>query len=152
MKMGLLMDELIKLLDPDLEYINHEIIDDEYFIKVASTRHELYCPFCGQLSSKTHSKYERTFHDLPIQGRKVTIIINNRKMFCMNTQCTHTTFAERFDFLHNKAKKTKRLEEEIVRLSLNCSSVAASEILKKNFVDVGKSTICNLLKKRRTNN
>jgi len=87
---------------------------------------------------------------LPIQGNKVFIIIRNRKMFCDNPDCSHTTFAERFDFISYKAKKTRRLEDEIVRLSINCSSVAASKALKENVVDIGKSTVCNLLKKRNT--
>jgi len=35
-------------------------------------------------------------------------------------------------------------------MSINCSSVAASKALKENVVDIGKSTVCNLLKKRNT--
>lgn len=68
-------------------------------------------------------------------------------MFCNNPNCTHTTFAERFDFISNKGKKTNRLEDEIIRLSLNCSSITASNILNKGIANVGKSTICNILKK-----
>jgi len=94
-----------------------------------------------------HSTYSKTVQALPIQGNKVFIIIRNRKMFCNNPNCNHTTFAERFDFISYKAKKTRRLEDEIIRLSINCSSIAASKIMGKNVVDVGKSTICNLLKK-----
>lgn len=146
------MDEFIKMLDINLDYINHEIIEDTCYITVVSNREEVKCPFCGQSSTKAHSSYERTFQDLPIQGKKVIIKLINRKMFCDNHSCLHTTFAERFGFLSVKSKKTTRLEEEIVRLSLNCSSVAASQILRKNVVDVSKSTVCNLLKKRRTNN
>lgn len=144
------MDEFIKLLDQNLNYITHEIIDDICYITVTSNRDEIKCPFCGWLSSKVHSTYIRTFQDLPIQGKKVFVIIRNKKMFCKNPECCNITFAERFDFLSKKAKKTRRLEDEIARLSLNCSSVAASEFLRKNLVDVGKSTICTLLKKRNT--
>lgn len=146
------MDEFIKLLDKNLEYVNHEILDDTYYFSVISNRKEVRCPFCGQISTKVHSTYKRTFQDLPIQGKKVIMTLYNRKMFCSNPDCTHTTFAERFDFLSNKAKKTKRLEDEIVSLSLNCSSIATAEILKKNVVNVSKSTVCNLLKKRKTYN
>lgn len=145
------MDKFIKLLDKNLDYVNYEIINEICYITVVSNRKEIKCPFCGQTSGKVHSTYERTFQDLPIQGKKVIMILKNRKMFCNNPNCDHTTFAERFMFLNNKAKKTKRLEDEIARLSLNCSSMAASQILKKNTVDVGKSTICSILKKRRTN-
>ena len=145
------MDEFIKQLDHNLDYISHEIIDGKCYITVASNRKEVICPFCGFPSSKTHSVYRKTFQDLPILGNKVFIILHNKKMFCNNPDCSHTTFAERFDFISDKAKKTKRLEDEIVRLSINSSSNAAAKILKKNVVDVSKSTICNFLKKRNTN-
>jgi hypothetical protein len=69
-------------------------------------------------------------------------------MFCNNPECGHKTFAEAFDFLPHKAKKSNRLTDEIINISLNVSSVTASEILRSRTVDVGKSTICSLLKKR----
>jgi len=144
------MDEFIKLLNEELEYVSHEIIDDTIFIRVVSIRKEVVCPFCGQSSSKTHSHYDRSFQDLPMQNKKVIIILSNRKMFCHNPDCKHTTFAETFEFLPAKAKKTKRLEDEIINLSMNVSSLTASSILKTRVAKVGKSTICNLLKKRCT--
>jgi transposase len=143
------MDDFIKLLDSDLQYITHKIVEDIVYIYIASTREEVQCPFCGHMSSKIHSTYERSFYDLPMQGKKVEITINNRKMFCNNPACDHITFAERFNWLAYKSKKTQRLEDEIIRLSLNCSSIAAARILSKNTVAVGKSTVCNLLKKRK---
>lgn len=146
------MDEFLKLLDENLEYVNHEIIDDTIYINVISTREEVMCPYCGKPSSKVHSHYKRSFQDLPIQGKKVRIILNNRKMFCNNPDCNNTTFAESFDFLPFKAKKTKRLDDEIVNLSINVSSLTATDLLRNSVANVGKSTVCNLLKKRYTNN
>lgn len=78
------------------------------------------------------------------------MILKNRKFFCQNPYCKRKTFAECFEFIVSKAKKTNRLEEEIVSLALNCSSIAASLQLKRTIVNVGKSTICELLKKRGT--
>lgn len=101
------------------------------------------------MSSRTHSTYERSFQDLSMQGKKMIIVIKNRKMFCDNPDCKHTTFAERFTWLAAKAKKTNRLKKEIVHLSLNCSSTAAARHLSGNTVAIGKSTVCNLLKKDR---
>ena len=141
------MRELIKLLDEDLEYISHEITDECVQIRVESKRKEVQCPFCGKMSDKVHSVYEKSFQDLPMQGMKVVLILNNRKMFCRNSECGHTTFAERFEFLLGKSKKTKRLKDEIMRLSMNMSSVAAAEVLSKNTVTIGKSTICRLIKR-----
>lgn len=146
------MNEFIKLLDKNLEFVSYEIIDDTIYINTVSNRSEAICPFCGEVSTKVHSHYPKSFQDLPIQGKKVLIILNNRKMFCNNPMCSNKTFAEKFDFISPKGKKTNRLENEIISLSLNLSSVTASKYLKRSIVNVGKSTICNLLKKERSNN
>lgn len=142
------MDEFVKLLDGNLEYVSHEIINDVIYIDVISTRQKVICPYCGQPSSKIHSHYKRSFQDLPIQGKKVELVLNNKKVFCNNVDCTKTTFAEYFDFLPFKAKKTKRLDDEIINIAMNVSSITATNLLKSRVANVGKSTVCNLLKKR----
>lgn len=145
------MDELVKLLDENLEYESHEVGAEDIIINVRSKRSEIACPFCGQISSRVHSTYPRSFQDLPIQGKKVCIRIANRKMFCDNPRCDHTTFAESFDCLGPNAKKSKRLLDEILKVSLEMSSVTASRILSESVATVGKSTICNILKKNHRN-
>jgi len=145
------MDELVKLLDPNLKYISHKIKDNFMYITVESNRSSFQCPHCNTISNKVHSRYERSFQDLPIQGYKVIIVLINKKYFCENPSCNYKTFAETFSFVKYKAKKTIRLENEIVKIAANVSSVAASKILRNQIADVGKSTICNLLKKRNIN-
>lgn len=142
------MDEFIKMLDEHLDYVRHEIAGDTIMIHVISNRLEVICPYCNTPSGKAHSTYERSFQDLPVMGMKTQIMIGNRKMFCLNPDCSHTTFAETFDFLQPKSKKTERLLDKIVDISLSTSSMAAADILRDGIVDVGKSTICNLLKKK----
>lgn len=142
------MNELIRLLDNNLDYVEHEIIDNTIFIKVTSNRESVKCPYCNTLSTKVHSYYRKSFQDLPIQGKKVIIILDNRKMFCTNTNCNNKTFAETFSFLSPKAKKSNRLIDEIINISINVSSLTAQKILKGSIADVSKSTVCNLLKKK----
>ena len=55
------MDEFIKLLDENLDYLEHTIIEDTIYIYVTSNRKEVICPCCGKPSSKVHSTYERSF-------------------------------------------------------------------------------------------
>ena len=145
------MDELIKLLDINLEYIDHEVIKDTIYINIKSSRQEACCPNCKTLSKRIHSRYQRNFQDLPISGKKAVIILNNRKFFCNNKDCSRRTFSEKFNFIADKAKKTERLEDEIISLSKNMSSISASKLLRENIATVGKSTVCNILKKRNTN-
>ncbi|EKN71146.1 transposase [Schinkia azotoformans LMG 9581] len=81
------------------------------------------------------------------------ITLTNRKMFCDNPLCDRTTFAESFSFIDNKAKKTKRLLEVIIEISLTQSSVSAATYLTQHIANVKKSSICNYQKKKkRTNN
>jgi len=141
------MDDFIKNLDENLEYVSHEIINDFIYITIKSTRQEFNCPYCEKPSSNVHSFYPRRFQDLPIMGKKATIMIDNRKIFCNNPDCNHKTFAERFNFIGEKSRRTHRLEDEILRISLNCSSITASALLTKFTVNIRKSAICNLIKK-----
>lgn len=142
------MDELIKLLDENLRYLSHRIDNGIMYINVESSSITFDCPYCNTPSNKVHSRYERQFQDLPIQGYKVMIVLTNKKFLCKNPDCSHTTFAETFSFIKNKAKMTNRLENEIVSIATSVSSITASKILKNQIADIGKSTICNLLKKR----
>ena len=145
---GITMETLIKMLDSNLKLNSYEIIEGTIYLHVESTRQALQCPLCGVISARVHSHYERSFQDLPIQGKKVVVIIDNRKMFCDNPECERTTFAESFAFMAHKSKKTNRLQDEIFNVSNNMSSVAAQRLLRNGVANVSKSTICLLLKKR----
>jgi len=140
------------LPDKNLRYVSHEINDTSIIINVKSVSKQVKCLYCGKMSKKIHSLYNRTVQDLPIQGKKTKIVIRNKKYFCFNKDCGHKTFAESFSFFEPKATKTNRLQEEILRVSLTQSSISASKYLCNSVADVSKSTICNLLKKTRENN
>jgi len=141
------MQELLEILDPDLIYDRHEIIDGVIYITASSGKKSCKCPYCGAESSSVHSAYQRIFQDLPIQGLNVNITLNCRKMFCKNDDCSHTTFAERFLYLKKNSKKTERLKDQIINIALETSSVAASDTLGREAIKASKSTICLLLKK-----
>jgi len=145
------VDEIVKMLDENIKYVSHEITDDRIYIYIESNLEEVMCPYCDQTSIWEHSRYNRRFQDLPIQGKKVTIVIDNRVFFCKNPECPHKTFAESFAFVKPKATKTNRLQEEILNVSLSQSSVSASRQLKRNTCDIGKSTICTMIKRGRQN-
>ena len=108
---------------------------------------EVECPFCGSKTSKVHSIYQREIQDLPMQGKKVILLVDTRKMRCMNPGCSHKTFSEKHPFVAAKSKKTNRLIQNIIYTSSQLSSLKASKLLKSENISVCKSSICDLLKK-----
>ncbi|MCM1121588.1 MAG: transposase family protein [Eubacterium sp.] len=141
------MQELLTLLDKDLVYDGHEMVDGSFVIAVHFRNPVCKCRYCGKESSSVHSTYQRSVQDLPIQGHTTTLLLTARKMFCKNPSCTHTTFSETFPFIGKSAKKTDRLKEQIISVALETSSVAAADTLKRGAIQTSKSTICLLLKK-----
>ena len=80
------------LLDSAYELIQYRIKEDKVIFHIASTITELECSFCGRKTSKVHSIYEREIQDLPMQGKKVILLVDTRKMRCMKLDCSHKTF------------------------------------------------------------
>ena len=144
------MDELVKRIDPHFAYERHETEDGIMRIYVRSTRETVQCPYCGNASKQVHSIYPRKFRDMPIQGMKVEVVIGNRKFYCQNIECGHRTFAESYECLPRMARRSRQLTQAIVHTAINTSSITASRILGEGTADVGKSTICRLLKKEPT--
>ena len=53
----------IKLLDENLECVNYRVKDTKIIITAKSIRKEVVCPYCGSISSRTHSVYQREIQD-----------------------------------------------------------------------------------------
>ena len=141
--------EIISSLSTDLECIRCKLKTRQIIFEVQSTREQVPCPYCGIFSSKVHSVYQREIQDIPLQDRQTILLLNTRKVFCMNPDCSHKTFSERFDFIAPKERKTKRLVNKILKPSSKLSSVSTSALLKEDSRRVCKSSICDLLKKCR---
>ena len=50
------MEELLKLLDEELEYVRHEISGEEIHINVKSKKAKAVCPYCGKPSTGVHPR------------------------------------------------------------------------------------------------
>ena len=145
------MEEFILSLDPNYRLDGCRIKDNTVVYEISSLLESVECPYCGEASSKVHSCYQREIQDLPMQNKKVILLVKTRKMFCKNEACIKKTFSEKHLFVAANGKKTKRLERNIIYTSVQLSSVGASKVLKSNGIDICKSSICSLLKKNAGN-
>ena len=144
---GIMEQAFVKLLDENLECIDYKLKNDKIILVAKSSKKSVCCPYCGCITDKVHSEYQREIQDIPIQDKQTILLLNTRKMFCLNKDCAHKTFSERFDFISSNGKKTNRLIDKILITSTKLSSVSASSLLKNSSIKVCKSSICDLLKK-----
>lgn len=103
------MKDFITALDPNYQLDKYHIKNNVAVFYISSKMSEVKCPYCGTLSSKVHSSYEREIQDLPMQNRKVILLVKTRKMFCSNCKCEKKTFSECHPFVENNEKKPEDL-------------------------------------------
>ncbi len=69
------MKEFITALDPNYQLDKYHIKNNVDVFYISSKMNEVKCPYCGTISSKVHSFYEREIQDLPMQNRKVIFLV-----------------------------------------------------------------------------
>lgn len=110
-------------------------------------REEAVCPYCGAKSKSVHTIYLKAFSDLPVQSKQLTIILQRRVFFCKNPECEKSKFAERFSFVDDYGRRTKRLNERIIELAANMSALKAEGIVSNGLTKISDDTILRMLKK-----
>ena len=62
---------------------------DRLEVEVASTRSWSRCPSCGFKTRKVHDRRRRKFRDLPVSGRRTTLVWIRRRFVCGNCDERH---------------------------------------------------------------
>ena len=100
------------------------------------------CPYCGGVSHRVHSRYQRTITDLSILGHPVVITFEARKFFCHNPSCRRKTFAEQpGDEVFRYRRRTRRCEMAVTQHGLKCSSESARKLLSAIGVSISGDTV-----------
>ncbi|AUB65905.1 hypothetical protein CSW12_23975 [Bacillus cereus] len=147
---GYSMENILSVLDSNIQYVKHEFIDDQIVFQAKTKYIKAICPYCMMESDKVHSKYYRVFQDLPVSNFETLIHLELPKFFCINASCSYTTFSMPLPYIEPKARKTKRLQKEILALSLEMSSINSAKRLHQQKIKISKSTICRWIKKKKS--
>jgi transposase len=82
--------------DPAVITVERIVADDTGIVLIARTRRSaVSCPVCGQPTTRVHSWYTRSLHDLPWQGVAVRMDLHTRRWFCDTPCCPRRIFTER---------------------------------------------------------
>lgn len=103
------------------------------------------CPSCGITSRRIHSVYRRALHDLPWQGRPVTIRVTARRFRCINGLCVRQTFAERLvGVMALSSRRTGRLQTLHRHLALALGGEPGARLAARLAIPTSPDTLLRL--------
>ena len=96
------------------------------------------CPLCGTACRRVHSHYRRRLADLPAAGVKIALTLRARRFFCDDKACARRVFAERFETVEPRARRTSRLDDVV-----HCLAIAERN-RRSSFGAITTSPFANL--------
>jgi len=106
--------------------------DDDQVVRVelVSDRAAVACPACGTLTTRVHSRYQRTLADLPWQGLPVQLCLTTRRFFCEQAACPQQLFAERFPGLAApRGRRSARLQTLVTAIGVALGGEAGARLV-----------------------
>ncbi|WP_409565521.1 transposase family protein [Methylobacterium sp. J-001] len=109
-------------------------------ITAQTTAAQACCRVCGRASARVHSRYWRTFDDLPWQDRSVTWRVQVRRFRCGH--CPGRIFAERVPGLGaRKARRNDRLAEAQTDIGMVLGGEAGARLSRRLAMPVSGDTV-----------
>ncbi len=120
-------------------------LDDQIIVHLESMRNTAMCPDCGNETSKHTTYFHRKLQDLPLVDKSLWLDVRLKKLKCLNPACSRKVFSETLDeFAKPKSRKTRRLDEMLVKFALLNTAEAASRLLKAKRLYVSGDTLLRL--------
>ncbi|MBB6553368.1 ISL3 family transposase [Nonomuraea rubra] len=143
------IDDLVGVVFAGLSALVIEAVEDEDdLIRVmARTRDEpVPCPVCGALSGRVHGYVSRTVTDVPVDGRRVVVSLQVRRLVCPAWGCPRQTFREQVPgLLERYQRRTSRLTGQLGAVVKELAGRAGARLSAVLAVTISRSTALRLL-------
>ncbi|MET7608851.1 ISL3 family transposase [Streptomyces avermitilis] len=142
-------EELLKTVFPHLGgVLVEQVVAEGGLLRiVASTASTILasCPDCEVLSRRRHSGYERRLADDAVGGRRVSITLTVRRLFCDNPGCARVTFAEQVDGLTVRyGRRTPQLTGLLGAVAVALAGRAGERLAARLPAPVSGTTLLSL--------
>lgn len=122
-------------------------VADEVTITGCITSPTACCPSCGTVSRRVQSHYCWTLHDLPSNGRPVSLILDVRRFFCKKSTCKRKIFTEQLPKLFRPYdQRTNRLQKALSQLGQTVGGQSGARLSTELGMSGSRDTILRLLR------
>jgi transposase len=136
----------LAFLLPGFTITDMHVDEAQLTLTATATTAAANCPRCGSASSRIHSHYSRTPHDLPLVGYALRLVLHVRRFRCLNPACPAVTFAERLvGLLAPSAQRTLRLRSALHDLGLVLGGEAGCWQSQRASMPTSAATILRLV-------
>ena len=105
------------------------------------------CPVCGRTSRRVHSRYTRSFADLPWQGLMVVIAVLTRRFRCATDRCPRRIFTERLPGIVGVgARRTFRLGDVQRHVGLALGGRAGARLAARLAMPLSGDTLLRMVR------
>lgn len=105
------------------------------------------CPICGQSSTRAHSSYVRTLHDLPLGEHLVTLKVCVRRFRCGTVDCPRRLFTEPLLPLAPRyARRTQRVTTALKHLGVELGGNGAARLARQLRLNFSPTTLLRLIR------
>jgi transposase len=105
-------------------------------------------PDVRYICSRVHSQYRRQLTDLPAAGARIKLILRTRRFFYDAEACARRIFAERFEVVEPRARRTSRLDDVVHCLAIALGGRPAASLSRRLNVEVSNDTLLRMVRRR----
>ncbi|MFE3455877.1 ISL3 family transposase [Nonomuraea sp. NPDC059194] len=144
---------LLGMLFPHLDVLEFIAIEtgdqggDGMVVVARTASGPVACRACATPSSRLHDRYRRRLEDLSCAGRPVRVVLEVRRLCCVNPACEVTTFAEQVEGVTQwRQRRTPGLRGVLERIALALAGRAGARLANALGTAVSRCTMLRLIR------
>jgi transposase len=103
------------------------------------------CPACGAGTTRVHGYHERTLTDVPVDARRVLVMVRIRRLLCPTPGCRQTFREQLPGVLERYQRRTPRLASQIGAVVRELAGRAGARVLSALGMRLSRHTALRLL-------
>jgi transposase len=111
---------------------------DRIIVRARTPLVAVACPDCGASTGRVHSLHQRTVGDVPVDGRRVQIVVSVRRLVCPTSGCRRTFREQIPGVLQRYQRRTPRLQALVDAVARELAGRGAARLLAKLSVPLSR--------------